>query len=485
MLKHETKLIDPDADEIVATLTQAAADANKRCRARLLADDPTKWRKFARDCGIKPEGWEMFRGGKGGIPATQVLAAWWTDSIGRKHVVVRGRRVEHDEAKRLLSKDELDARPPLWHAYPEYVCRRTVGSNAVLVCACGCGAVGTPQALGWMGETCGPCFDRAQDDGPEALRANVPGVLYGDRSPLGSVACSPDGTRAAATEAPGLFSSDGTATYWDLATRTRTVMKFTHVRVSDMAFTSDSAKLVVTGVPYAVGGLLATFDLSADPPKRLDDPNAARPVGWRVAPLPDPNHVLVHRPDATGPHTNLETVRVPSDDVVRTIRFPPGYSGQFALSPDGTKLATAGAVAVYLVGSGIHVSDVDGHYPHVAFSADGERAIGGHGAMLKSFDVFTGAPDGPAARVGAPGTTITALAVDPLGEWVYFGGTNGSVTVLDAKTFARRAVFAWHLGFVTGLAVSADGSRLFSAGGDGCVKVWPVRNLMRGIKAEE
>ena len=468
MLKHETKLIDPDADDIVAALTQAAAD-------------PTKWRKFARDCAAKPEGWAMFRGGKGGIPATQVLAAWWTDSIGRKHLVVRGRRVEHDEAKRLLSKEELDARPPLWHAYPEYVCRRTVGSSAVLVCACGCGAVGTPQALGWMGETCGPCFDRAQDDGPDALRANVPGVLYGDRGPLGVLACSPDGTRVAATEnAAGPFNISSSATYWDLTTRTRTVMKFTDMRVSDVAITSDGAKLVVTGIPYQVGSLFATFDLSADPPKRLDNPDAPRPVGWRVATLPDPGAVLVHRPDADNSYTHAEVVRVPSGDVARTVRLPAGYSGRFAVSPDGTKLVTAGAVAVYDIASGKRVCGAVGNHMHVAFSADGERVIGGYGAMLKSFDLVTGAPDGPADRVGTTGNSVSALAVDPLGEWVYVGGTDGSVTVLDAKTFARRAVLAWHLGFVTGLAVSADGARLFSAGGDGCVKVWPIRHLMKG-----
>ena len=93
MLKHETRQIDPDADAIVATLTAAVADTNKRCRARLLKDDPAKWRKFARAAAAKSEGWEMFRGGKGGVPATQILASWWTDAAGRKHVVVRGRRV--------------------------------------------------------------------------------------------------------------------------------------------------------------------------------------------------------------------------------------------------------------------------------------------------------------------------------------------------------------------------------------------------------
>ena len=487
MLKHETKLIDPTAERVVAALTQSAVDANKRCRARLLEDAPAKWQKFARDIAAKPEGYAMFRGGKGGIPATQVLAAWWTDSIGRKHVVIRGRRIEHDDARRLLQKDELEKRPALWHAYPEYVCRRTVGSKSLLVCACGCGAVGTPEALGWMGETCGPCFDRKQDDGPDALRHNVPGVLYGDRGPLSALACSPDGTRVAAAE--GESSLNSCATYWDIATRTRTVMKFTGTRVTDVTITTDGAHLLATGVAITGGGLFAAFDLNCDPPRRADANDESRLATWRVAALPEPNLAIAHWPDIATPENTLATVvRVPSGDGVRTIHLPPGYGGRFALSPDGKRLATAGSVAAYDLASGARLGQVIGRYPLAAFTHDGERLICGHGEELRSFDVVSGQPDGPGGRVGAAYNHLTALAVDPLGAWVFVGGLNGTVVVLDAQTFARRAAFEWHLGGVTGLAVSADGTRLFSAGGDGCVKVWAIRDLMKGLggsKSEE
>jgi hypothetical protein len=480
MLKHETKLIDPDAEQIVAALTQAAEDANKRCRARLLEDAPDKWRKFARDCAAKPEGWAMFRGGKGGVPATQVLAAWWTDSIGRRHVVIRGRRVEHDDAKRLLLKDELDQRPPLWHAYPEYVCRRAVGTESALVCACGCGAVGTPEALGWMGETCGPCFDRAQDDGPDALRHNLPGVVYGDRSPLTAVACSPDGTRVAAVEGDSI--TNGVALYADLAARSRAVLKFPKARVTDVAITPDSRHLVATTIPFNTGGMIAAFDLSADPPRRADNPYAERPVAWRVAPLPDPDTVLIHRPDPTGAHSHAEVVRVPGGDPVRSIHLPTGCAGRFVLSPDARRVAVPGQTTlVYDLATGRRISQIAGYSHNLAFTPDGERVIGGYGEMLRSFDVLTGAPDGPSGRVGSGYNFVAAVAADPRGEWVFVGGSNGSVTVLDAATFDRRAAFEWHLGAVTGLAVSADGSRLFSAGGDGCVKVWPIRDLMKGL----
>jgi hypothetical protein len=484
MLKHEAKLIDPAADEIEAALAEATAAANKRCRARLLADDPAKWRKFARDAAKQREGYALFRGGKGGIPATQLLAAWWTDAAGRKHVVLRGRRVEHAEAKRLLQKDDLDKRPPLWHAYPEYVCRRTVRGESQLVCACGCGAVGTPESLGWMGETCGPCHDRKEELGAAALRTNLPGVLYGDRSPLRAVACSPDGTRVAAVEGENVVA------YWDIPRRTRTVMKFNGAQVTDVAIASDGRHLIAVGMgTLGAGGLFAAFDLSTDPPARVDPADAERPDGWRAFALPDPELVLVHQtipPTMTG---RAEVVRAATVDVVGTAGLWLGRLVGMAVSPDGRRLAAAD-------GSGggleIHVYDLGGSAPRctlpgaqhrrVVFSHDGERVITSSIDGVRAYDATTGRPCGPAVRGhGRPSDWISELGVDPGGEWVFVGGSAGTVAAIDARTLDRRAAFEWHLGVVHGLATSADGSRLFSSSWDGCVKVWPIRDLMKGL----
>jgi hypothetical protein len=484
MLKHETKLIDPDAEQIVAALSEATAGANKRCRARLLGDDPAKWQKFARDAAAEPEGYAMYRGGKGGVPATQVLAAWWTDAIGRKHVVVRGRRVEHADAKRLLHTDELDARPPLWHAYPEYVCRRTVGKQEQIVCACGCGAVGTPESLGWMGETCGPCFDRKEEAGAEALHANLPGVLYADREPLGTMACSPDGTRVAAVE--GLNS----VTYWDIATRTRTVIKFSGVGVTDAAVTPDGRHLLVVGVnAMSPGGLFAAFDLSTDPPHRVDPQHANEAPGWRVAALGS-DLAVVHRPDPATMNTLGAVVRVPSGEPVRALAMQSGYGGRFAVAPNGKQIATVGYPVVLIdsVTGRSHPKAAPGGATCVAFSADGQKLFGNfsRNLLLAAWDVATGRMGVSASasdwkRLGAAPGIITALAIDPAGAFVYAALSGGFVVALSADTLALRAVFEWHLGSVRGLALSADGSRLFSSGTDGCVKVWPVSTLMKGV----
>src|SRR5262249_7905854 len=92
------------------------------------------------------------------------VAGWWTDPAGRKHVRVVGRtRLAYS---RLRGEVEMRSLPPWWHVYPEAVLGvrgKTEGERYLAVCRCG--AVGTPEALGWMGDTCGPCFDRRAEGG--------------------------------------------------------------------------------------------------------------------------------------------------------------------------------------------------------------------------------------------------------------------------------------------------------------------------------
>lgn len=477
MLKHEVRLIDPETDTVVEALAQTVAAANKRCRSRLLEIDTAKAKKFAKAVAGAPEGYEMFRGGRGGVPATQVLAAWWTDAIGRKHVVTRGRRVEHDEAKRLLQKAELDERPPLFHAYPEYVCRRTMGGAEQVVCACGCGAVGTPDSLSWMGPMCGPCFDRKEELGPDGLRANVPGVLYGDRDPLGALgalACSPDGTRVATRE------GDNRVSYWDIPGRARTTVQFSGVRVGDVAFTLDGRRLLAVGMgnPDTRLGLLAEFDVTSDPIRRIDDEGAPAQPGLGIVPLPDGERVLIHRWLGRGV---AEVRGLSSGETVRTFDLPNNMGGRLALSPDGTRFAYGGSepMIVSVAGAGAPVP-LPGWTFALAFAPDGARVFAQSRVRLVAYAATTGKEVSRSAQwIDNTVGHLAALVADPGGEFVYAGAHDGRLYVFAADTLRLRAAFDWHLGPVSGLCVSADGSKLFSAGGDGCVKVWPIRDLLR------
>ncbi|AWM37258.1 WD domain, G-beta repeat [Gemmata obscuriglobus] len=473
MLKHEVRLIDPDEEAVVETITRATEAANKRCRSRLLDDNPARWKKCARAIAGAPEGHQMFRGGRGGVPATQVLAAWWTDAIGRKHVVVRGRRVEHDEAKRLLYKEDLEKRPPLFHAYPEYVCRRTLNGAEQVVCACGCGAVGTPESLSWMGPMCGPCFDRKEELGPDGLRANFPGVLYGDREPLRAVACAPDGSRVAARE------GDTRVSYWDIVDRTRTTMTFDQ-RVLSVGFTSDARHLIVGGAWAADGYEVTVFDLSGDQPVRVETEHPFGAAVLAVHTLPEPDLVLAHAYRSTTGTGHAELVRVPSGERVRGFVADVG-TAQSAVSPDGSQFLQCGSPGrVYDINSGRRLMDL-GEAPLGTFSHDGRRVFVWNQG-LRALDIATGALLANSSRSVPPSRLglVTAVAADPGGEFVYAGTYEGQLYVFEAGSLRPHARFDWHLGPIAGLAVSADGEKLFSAGGDGCVKVWPIRDLLRG-----
>src|SRR4029079_19048104 len=59
--------------------------------------------------------------------------------------------------------------PPWWHVYPEAVLgARGKKDGERYLAVCRCGAIATPESLGWMGDTCGPCFDRQADGYPSA-----------------------------------------------------------------------------------------------------------------------------------------------------------------------------------------------------------------------------------------------------------------------------------------------------------------------------
>jgi WD40 repeat protein len=415
------------------------------------------------------------------VPASQVLVAWWTDPVGRKHVVFRGRRVEHHEARRLLHAEELEDRLPLWHAYPEYVYRVRVGKAERVVCACGCGAAGAPELLGWMGATCGPCSDRREEAGADALRANAPGVLHGEREPLGAVACAPDGTFVAAVE------GEHGVTLWNTKTRERFAFEFPGMQPWDVAITPDARHLLVVGRGYpgtANDGLWAAIDLSAKEPARVKSARATDPPAIRVLARPD-GRAVVHRLNPPEVNTFADMVLVPSGARERSVTLPAGALGGAALSQCGTKLATAGNRTVVIdLDTGKTVANAALTSSNVvAFGSDGNAVYGDfRESGLAAINSITGRAKGATPIADRPlfATTgpLKALAVDPGGAFVYAGTGEGWVVAFDAKSLAVRAAFEWHMGAVAGLAITADGTKLFSSGRDGCVKVWPIRDLM-------
>jgi hypothetical protein len=479
---YHTALIDPSLGEVAEEIALAGRAANRGCRTRLLADDPAKARKVARQAGGSPEGIAHLRGGRGGIPASQVLVGWWTDHIGRKHVVVRGRRVDLYDSRYLLRPETLAERPPLWHCYPDRLYRRQAAGPAHWVAACGCGATGPPEALGWMGDVCGPCHDRRLEFGPAALADQTPGLLAADRRPVTALAFRADGR--VLVGADGFGTSNGLVHVWTLPDgavqhRLRTPDREPPYSV---AATADGRFVVTAGRPPFAEDADAVrpavgYDLSADPP-------AAAPLTadltFGVVAGPGPGEVTVATDGgfaALDPGTRRLT---------RGIAFENTWASPPFVSADGRHLVAVrpGTFAVYEWHTGRRVGVVP-FSPELgvaeallteykaAYLADGRWLFAAAGGVVQAFDAATG-------RVRAtrrlPGT-VRHLSVDPAGRHVLVGLAGGTVLALDLN-LSIRVMLAWHLLGVRAFAVSADGGTLATAGPDGGVKLWPIARLV-------
>src|SRR5262245_55887761 len=169
MAIFDGRLIDPDETALARALGKAMKAANRQNKYQTnhMARDEAFWRRFARDVlRSGPEG--RRRSCKGGREVPEVVTGWWTDPAGRKHVRVVGRT--RSRYTRLRRETEMRELPPWWHVYPEAVLgvRGPKEKGERYLAVCRCGAVGMPGSLGWMGDTCGPCFDRRADGGTPA-----------------------------------------------------------------------------------------------------------------------------------------------------------------------------------------------------------------------------------------------------------------------------------------------------------------------------
>jgi WD40 repeat protein len=305
--------------------------------------------------------------------------------------------------------------------------------------------------------------------------------LYGDRDPLTAVACSPDGHLVAAAEGKEI------AHLWDLRTRERTTFELHASLGIDLAFSADGRYLLAAGFGL-MGHPIAVIDTAKKKPPKIG--LEAYALADRVAPHPNPDLAVIRR--AAAPPNRVDVVRLPSGETLRSVEFPIGLNAQFgymngplAVSRDGRRAAAGGPRVVVCdlsnLATGVSISRES---RSIAFAPAGNRLyVGTHHGTVSLHDADTGRElaSGVLGKTALERDYGPALAVDPNGTAVYAAGFRGSLRVLRPETLDTRATFDWHLGQVNGLAVSADGSRLFSAGADGCVKVWPVRELLRGV----
>jgi U3 small nucleolar RNA-associated protein 18 len=190
------------------------------------------------------------------------------------------------------------------------------------------------------------------------------------------------------------------------------------------------------------------------------------------------------------PKGMLEATRVhdanaaePSKAVIRSVQF----------HPNGSLLLTAG------LDKSVRLFDVDGtHNPKVqgvffddlpihraCFSGDGSQVVvAGRRRYFYVYDLQGGAVERVAPLVGRDERSLESFVESPVGAdhpMLAFLGADGHVPLVSLKS--RSCIGAVKMNGTARSAVfSADGTRLLTAGGDGTVYVWDLRNQRRCVE---
>jgi hypothetical protein len=467
-------LIDPTEAELARALGAAARAANRGLRHRRLVRTAANWRRSVSPALRQPAGRQLWTGGRGGLPAAHVRAAWWSDHLGRRHVRVRGLRLDWGNQD-LVRPTAFDAWP-LWHVYPERLVLCERGGRKELLAVCGCGEVGPPEALAWMGECCGPCHDRREEGG----RAPVgrPTLLRGAAGAEYRIAFTPDGRELAG------LGGDGKVWLWDTATGAgRPLRDSPSGHAAGFALAPDGATLALAWE----SGRVILCDRQG---KRLRGLAAGRLSPYWMAFSPDGRYLALG-----GPTNSLLDLVAPDSPAVAWL---PGRAvGRLAFAPDGRHLyaldlngalfrvAVPGGAEVMLdagvVPGGSWQSAYDPAVVAVACSPDGRwlAASAGNEQGLR-FRVYELATGRARELQPQPVSHAWALAFAPDSRTLAWAGWEGGARLWDVPSGALRGVLTWgpQLQGICAVAFSPDGGTLAAANPEGTIRLWPWRQLL-------
>ena len=154
-------------------------------------------------------------------------------------------------------------------------------------------------------------------------------------------------------------------------------------------------------------------------------------------------------------------------------------TGNIAYSPDGTSLAVAGSIGIWVYDTMTHqeVALLTGHtswVESVVFSPDGTTiASGSNDRTVRLWDVATGAH-----RHTLTGHTgwVESVVFSPDGTTLASGSTDKTVRLWDVATGAHQHTLTGHTGWVESVVFSPAGITLASGGGrpGNTVRLWDV-----------
>ena len=157
-------------------------------------------------------------------------------------------------------------------------------------------------------------------------------------------------------------------------------------------------------------------------------------------------------------------------------------SGNLAYSPDGTRLAVASTVGIWLydANSGVELSLLTGHKGSVfsiVFSPDGKTlASGDQGNAVHLWDAETGQHKMTLTGDTRISTTVWSMSFSPdsttLAATQAGVGSGSKIYLWDTNTGEHRQTLTGHTDHVNSISFSPDGTTLASGGDDKTIYLW-------------
>jgi hypothetical protein len=421
--------------------------------------------------------WSAPGPGPNGVRAA-LIAVWWADALGRRHLRLLG-GCRHRGMELPLPIPSAH-RPALACVYPEVCVIATQHRRSRLLAVCECGAWGRPERLAWMGDRCGPCFDRSEAD-PPPRRVTL---RLGDE--VCSLAFAPDGRLAVGT-------ADSRVSLWDVEGPARPLGQW-RIPPGKLAFDASGTTLACLAGPAWVLCLV-----------RLDSPGDTVLVSTHdlrvhaFAFTPEPGG-LVAQLSGPPPAPELRVVRGEAGEVRRwyegegrfeqrcgihskvPFRTPlPLECHDLAVSPDGrVAVAACGAQGLCFwdahSGEPLHRADerIDCVGP-LRWSPDGTALACGVAGRFWKAVLYDFVRRSRRAIIGGT-ARLNDFVFTPDGRWL-LTAEQSAIRTWDAATGAERNAVTPGDDEARALAVSPDGGTVALAMRGGRVRLWPTELL--------